>query len=107
MFHYFDIVICTNNNILNQFLDSENFKTLRQQMRSHGSNVSPGFPISGDGCHTTENCLHQVGVEPLLVKVSDHFLVINWRSSIMVFSFRKYNTLPVDNFQFLWCKALK
>ena len=48
MFHYFDIVICTNNNILNQSLDSETFKTLRQQMRSHGSNVSPGFPISGD-----------------------------------------------------------
>ena len=29
-----------------------------------------------DGCHTSENCQHQVGVEPLLVKVTDHFLVI-------------------------------
>ena len=48
VYHYFDIVICFNSNILNQFFGSENFETLRQQMESHGSNVGPGFPISGN-----------------------------------------------------------
>ena len=48
VFQYLDIVICTNSNIFNQFVGSKNFEILRQQMRSHGFNVSPWFPINGD-----------------------------------------------------------
>ena len=48
VFHYFDIVICTNSNIFDQFAGSKNFKILRQQMWSHRSNVSPWFAINGN-----------------------------------------------------------
>ena len=92
VFYCFDIIICSKSNILNQFIGSQNLKTLRQEMRSHVSNVSPEFPISGNS--------HWARWLPYYWKLSTpclcgpapcqgcwsfpRHLVISWRSSIIV-----------------------